>query len=176
MTSIIGWAEKFGFDFDKDGGTDGMNEKGLAAHLLYLEATGEYPKRGTEGKPGVTYMRLVRYVLDNFATVAEAIAGLQEVNILMVEITKCLGLGAHLAIEDPSGDSCIVEILQGVLKIHHSIDSLVMTNDPPYQEQLELLAGYEGFGGKAATTRIGIFRGSLCALVILPTLSFQAQG
>ncbi len=35
--SVIGWAEQFGFDFVKDGHTDGINEKGLAAHLLDLK-------------------------------------------------------------------------------------------------------------------------------------------
>ena len=42
VSSISGYVPKYGFDFVKDGGTDGINEKGLGVHLLYLEET-KYP-------------------------------------------------------------------------------------------------------------------------------------
>ena len=55
--------------------TDGMNEKGLVANLLWLVES-EYPKqRGN--KPGLAISLWAQYVLDNFATVGEAVAALE---------------------------------------------------------------------------------------------------
>ena len=51
--------------------TDGMNEKGLVANLLWL-AESEYPVWDGK-KPGLSIAAWVQYVLDNFATVSEAV-------------------------------------------------------------------------------------------------------
>jgi len=131
--SIIGYAQNYGFDFEKDGHTDGMNEKGLAAHLLYLEET-VYP--APDDRPGVSYLRWVRYVLDNFATVEEAVTGMKKIRIAPVNLSGKV-LGSHLAIEDPSGDSAIFEYIDGNLVIHHGEKYTVMTNDPAYPFHVE---------------------------------------
>lgn len=55
--------------------TDGMNEKGLVTNLLWLVES-EYPqKRGN--KPGLAISLWAQYVLDNFATVEEAVTALK---------------------------------------------------------------------------------------------------
>ncbi len=52
------------------------------------------------------------------------------------------------AIEDATGDSAIIEHVDGEMQIYHSrTDALVMTNDPPFDQQKELLAKYEPWGG-----------------------------
>lgn len=56
--------------------TDGMNEKGLVANLLWLPET-EYPVRD-KNKPGLAITAWVQYMLDNFATVEEAVAYIDE--------------------------------------------------------------------------------------------------
>jgi penicillin V acylase-like amidase (Ntn superfamily) len=53
---------------------DGMNEKGLVASLLYL-ADADYGK--ADGKPMLSISAWPQYVLDNFATVAEAVETLR---------------------------------------------------------------------------------------------------
>ena len=45
----------------------------------------------------------------------------------------------HLAIDDASGDSAIFEFLNGQLSIWHDRAYKVMTNSPPYGEQLKRL-------------------------------------
>ena len=45
----------------------------------------------------------------------------------------------HLAIEDASGDSAVIEFVKGVQKIYHGKQYHIMTNDPAYDEQLKLL-------------------------------------
>jgi choloylglycine hydrolase len=45
----------------------------------------------------------------------------------------------HLAIEDASGDSAIIEYINGKPVVHHGKEYRLMTNDPTYDEQLALL-------------------------------------
>jgi hypothetical protein len=55
--------------------TDGVNEKGLEANLLWLGES-EYPKFDGKGKPGLTIAAWAQYMLDDFETVTEAVAAL----------------------------------------------------------------------------------------------------
>ena len=142
--SIIGYAQKYGYDFAKDCHSDGINEKGLSAHLLYL---GETVYEKPNDKPGVSYFRWIRYILDNFATVEEAVEGMREVRVIPVPMTDGKLFGVHVAVEDPSGDSAIFEFIGGNLVIHHGPEHTVMTNDPPYPFHVENLKRYKDFGG-----------------------------
>lgn len=119
------------------GAVDGLNERGLGAHLLYLTATDFGPR--DVSKPGVVVSMWAQYVLDNAATVAEALELLPDVQIVMAEARGRKGT-VHLALEDASGDSAIVEYIDGQPRIHHGRDYRIMTNDPAYDEQLALLA------------------------------------
>ena len=62
---------------------------------------------------------------------------------------RCAGqeLGCHLALEDASGDSAIVEPDGGRLRIHRSSEYQVVANDPPFAEQRANLCRYRPFGG-----------------------------
>ena len=142
ITSIYPYAKKYGYDIN-DGATDGINEKGLSAHLLYLEKT-QYSQPNAQ--PSVSYLRWVRYILDNFATVDEAVNAMKNVRIDGVKLGKSV-IGTHLVIEDISGDNAIFEVLDGELKVHHGKQYNVMTNDPPYDWQIINLSQYTGFGG-----------------------------
>lgn len=125
---------------------DGMNEKGLVANLLYL-AESEYPA-ATDTRPAVTICAWAQYVLDRFATVAEAVAELRKETCRVVAITAPNGRPGlvHLAISDPSGDSAIFEYVGGKLRIHHSRDYQVMTNSPLFDEQIALNRYWQEIG------------------------------
>lgn len=118
------------------GSFDGLNERGLGMHLLYLTATDFGPR--DPGKPAVHAGLWGQYVLDNAATVAEALKLLDDVQIVMAE-ARGRKATVHLAIEDASGDSAIVEFIGGKPVIHHGRDYRIMTNDPTYDQQLALL-------------------------------------
>ncbi len=125
------------------GTADGLNEKGLTAHLLYLKSTDYGPRDAA--KPGLQAGLWAQYVLDNAATVSEALALLEKVQVILVEArgTKAT---VHVALEDADGDSAILEYVGGKPVIHHGRDYKVMTNDPPYDQQLELLKKYDFTG------------------------------
>lgn len=129
------------------GSTDGMNERGLAANLLYL-AESEYPK-ADPARPDLSISAWVQYVLDSFSTVAEAVTALraEPFNILAPTLPNGTPAALHLSISDSSGDSAIFEYVRGKLVIHHGKQYAVMTNSPIYSEQLALNAYWKGIGG-----------------------------
>ncbi len=131
-----------------EGGTaDGMNEKGLAANLLYL-AESEYPA-AADKRPAVVLTAWTQYVLDNFATVAEAVAELKRETFRVVPVEAPNGAKgtAHLSISDPTGDSAVFEYLKGKLVIHHGKQYQVMTNSPTFDKQLAINEYWKDFDG-----------------------------
>jgi choloylglycine hydrolase len=125
----------------------GINEKGLVANLLYL-AESDYGK-AVAGRPNMSIGGWAQYVLDSHATVAEAVADLEREPFTIVAPVLPNGDPAvgHLAISDPTGDSAIFEYLGGRLMIYRSRDHRVMTNSPPFDQQLALNAYWQGIGG-----------------------------
>lgn len=118
------------------GTADGMNERGLAAHLLYLEDT-DFGPRDVE-LPGLQAALWPQYLLDQAATVEEALALLEDVQIVMMEAYGHQAT-VHLVLEDAGSDSAIVEYRSGKRGVHHGRDNVILTNEPPYEEQLRLL-------------------------------------
>ncbi|WP_313252862.1 linear amide C-N hydrolase [Stenotrophomonas sp.] len=128
--------------------TDGMNEAGLVANLLWL-AESEYPER-TTGKPGLSIAAWTQYVLDNFGSVDEAVKALSREPFLLVSDSppgEQRMATLHLSISDASGDSAIIEYIKGKQVIHHSRDYQVMTNSPIFEEQLALESYWRQIGG-----------------------------
>ena len=128
--------------------TDGMNEKGLVANLLWLPET-EYPVRD-KNKRGLAITAWVQYMLDNFATVEEAVAYIDEdtfqvVSDMMPDGSRLATL--HLSISDATGDCAIFEYIGGKLTVYHSKEYKVMTNSPTYNKQLALSEYWKSIGG-----------------------------
>ncbi|MGI9161721.1 MAG: linear amide C-N hydrolase [Mycobacterium sp.] len=119
------------------GTVDGLNEKGLTVHGLYL-AVADFGARD-QSKPAVSATLWLQYLLDQAGTVAEALALLEKVEILKVT-AHGHDSNLHLAMEDVGGDSAIVEYVNGRRVVHHGRQYTLMTNDPTYDEQLALLA------------------------------------
>ncbi|EDL59684.1 linear amide C-N hydrolase [Gimesia maris] len=131
-----------------EGGTaDGMNEAGLVANLLYLVES-EYPA-DDDPRPAIVISAWAQYVLDQFATVEEAVSELRKETFRMVTVVAPNGAAGtvHLSLSDPSGDSAIFEYIGGELKIHHGRQHQVMTNSPVFDEQIALNKYWQQIGG-----------------------------
>ncbi len=128
--------------------TDGMNEVGLCANLLWLSES-VYPAwDGTSHALSVSVW--AQYLLDNCATVAEAVAEMSSGRFIVVSDMMPDGsrpATLHLSVSDASGDNAIFEYVGGKLQIHHSRDYVVMTNSPLYDSQLALNAYWQQIGG-----------------------------
>lgn len=127
----------------KDFITDGLNEKGFAVHALALRAT-QYEQRND--RPGIHYGEWLQYLLDTCQTVEEALIAHNNFQVVPIDLNGFVW-PLHLMMEDSTGDSAIIEFVEGQLNIHHSFYYQVGTNDPPYNEHLKNLSNYEGFGG-----------------------------
>ena len=145
------WTSKFGsviasgYDIST---TDGMNEKGLVVNLLWL-AESQYPKFD-RSKPGLALSLWAQYVLDNFATVNEAVDVLEK-EPFVVATAQVPGedklANLHMSVSDASGDSAVVEYVNGKQVIHHGRQYQVMTNSPTYDQQLALVSYWREIGG-----------------------------
>lgn len=147
----VTWKSKYGsliasgYDIST---TDGMNEKGLVANVLWL-AESVYPKWDQQTE-GLSIAAWAQYVLDNFATVAEAVNDLADEHITVITANvpgqeRLTTL--HLSLSDASGDNAIFEYIDGKLVIHHDSSYNVMTNSPIFEKQLALNEYWAEIGG-----------------------------
>ena len=128
---------------------DGMNEKGLVGNVLYFVES-DYGSQQRHNQKKLSIGAWLQYVLDNFATVPEAVSALQADSINLVAPTLPSGEAAngHLAISDAANGSAILEYISGKLVIYHGPQYKVMTNSPSYDQQLALTAYWQGVGGQ----------------------------
>jgi choloylglycine hydrolase len=141
-TSTYGSMIVSGYDFAT---VDGMNEAGLVANMLWLVAS-EYPEDdGTTPKMSLSIW--AQYFLDSYGSVAEAVADLENnpFNVVTADVPDQPGRLAkvHLSLSDATGDSAILEWLDGSLVIHHGPEYRTMTNDPPYDQQRALVSYWQ---------------------------------
>ena len=128
---------------------DGMNEKGLVANMLYLAESVYPPESPNDTRPTLSIGGWAQYMLDNYATTAEAVEGMRKEEFRVVTATSPTGQAGtvHLSISDASGDSAIFEYIDGKLVIHHGKQYQIMTNSPTYDQQLNLVKYWEDIGG-----------------------------
>lgn len=119
------------------GTVDGFNEAGLAIHALYLSSTDVGPR--DPARPGLQMGLWAQYMLDQAATVSEALALVDTFQPVMVQ-AQGREATIHFAADDASGDSAIIEFAGGQPVVHHDRQYTIMANDPIYDEQLALLA------------------------------------
>lgn len=157
----ITWTSKYGsiITSSYDIATiDGINNEGLVANLLFLVDT-DYGEIGP-GDKTLSIGGWGQYVLDNYATVKEAVTALEQEPFHIVTATigdlNTLRPGSiagpvaenetfakqkfslHMALSDTGGDSAIIEYIDGKPLIHHGREFNVLTNDPTFDEQLAL--------------------------------------
>lgn len=151
-SNTLRWTSKYGsvitsgYDIST---TDGVNEAGLNANLLWLVES-QYPAFDASSKPGLTIAAWAQYVLDNFATVAQAVKALEQQPFTIVSDNvpgENRLTTLHLSMSDASGDSAIVEYIGGKQVIHHSREYQVMTNSPTFDQQLALNTYWQQIGG-----------------------------
>lgn len=152
--NTVKWASKYGSVSTSSWDiavSDGMNEKGLVANMLWLVSS-KYPEFSKDegDKKGLAVSLWAQYALDNFASVAEAVENFRKEEFVVVtdfipgtdKFTT-----VHLSLSDASGDNAILEYIGGKLVIHHDSSYTVMTNDPVFEEQLAINEYWKGVPG-----------------------------
>ncbi|QIA65117.1 linear amide C-N hydrolase [Vibrio astriarenae] len=130
------WTSKYasiGMTLYGVGIVDGFNEVGFSANGLFLdeESTGNLEGEAAQISNAV----FVAYLLDSFATVEEALENIHDIEIQRFEHNGH-SMRGHYSIQDKSGDSAILEFLDGEWKVYHGKQYDVMTNSPTFEEHL----------------------------------------
>jgi choloylglycine hydrolase len=152
--NTVSWVSKYGslivsaYDI---GTAEGMNEKGLVVNELALVES-NYGKPAA-GSKVISLSTWPQYVLDNFSTVADAVADLRKENFRVQTVVLGTGRPAnmHLVISDATGDSAVFEYVDGKLVIHHGKQYRVVTNSPTYDRQLAIMEYWKDAGGISKT-------------------------
>lgn len=148
--NTVTWTSKYGsvvtagYDI---GVCDGMNEKGLVANLLFLTESSYH--RPNDSRPVMGLSIWTQYVLDNFATVDEAVneLSLETFRIDDPDLPNGAKSTLHLSISDATGNSAIFEYINGNLIIHEGRECQIMANSPTYDKQLTLNDYWKEIGG-----------------------------
>ncbi|CAK4103669.1 unnamed protein product [Aphanomyces euteiches] len=164
------WRTKYGFvalnSFGYNVAADGLNEKGLSAATLFLPGS-QYPTPdATDAKTRPMVTSLVTYILGNYANVEEVKAGLLH-DIQVVEGDPGVQVIAdqqaavhedsyplHFPVHDAAGKSIVVEFLNGTVNVYDN-PAGVLTNEPPFLEQLALVAAHDKAHGTLDKTFLG---------------------
>lgn len=143
-TSKYGSVVAVGYDL---GTSEGMNEKGLVCNLLYLPGT--VYERQNDTRLIMSSSLWAQYVLDNFATTSEAVQDLKK-DVFRIDAPTMPGGASttiHMAISDTTGNSAIIEYIDGELSVMEGHEYQVLTNAPPYAQQLAVNEYWQTVGG-----------------------------
>ncbi len=126
---------------------DGMNEAGLVVNLLW-EVEASYPEDDGE-TPLISLSVFPQYLLDRYATVAEAVEDLRTTPLLVAGGEVPVGppgraATVHVSMSDATGDSAIIEFVDGEMVIWHDRSYQIMTNEPTFDRQLAVLEYWDG--------------------------------
>ncbi len=130
------------------GTADGINTAGLSVNVLYL--SGSDYGQPDPNKKSLTLFSWAQFLLDNYATVKEAVAdfGSGKYNVLAVPDIDGQKMHLHVSITDAAGDNAVFEYLDGKLTVHHGKQYNVMTNEPSFDQQLAINEYWKRTDGK----------------------------
>jgi len=143
------WAGKFGFvsmtAYGQNYGPDGLNEAGLYVGMYYLPGFAEYAEYDPAQKAkSLSVGDFMQWMLSNFKTVAEVRANLDKIRVINVKDERFGGaaLPFHWKIGDASGQSIVIELVNGgQMKVYDAFLG-VITNSPTYDWHLTNLRNY----------------------------------
>jgi penicillin V acylase-like amidase (Ntn superfamily) len=136
----VSWVSRYGSVtftcYGRDFIDGGMNEAGLMVDEASLTAV--YPP--DDGRPGVSCTQWMQYQLDNFATVDEVLAHLDDL--------RPDGEGWHYLIADSSGHCAVIEYLTGEALVHAGPDvGVCAATNTTHKQALSHMPLDRAFGG-----------------------------
>lgn len=153
-TDGLKWTSKYGFvgmnAFGLKTVDEGLNEAGLSYGCLSLDCSTYASVPNGKNNKALAHMDLGMWILGSFSSVDEVKAHIKDV-IVWGQKVQALGQvpGLHFAIHDKNGNNLVIEFIDGQVEMHDN-EMGVLTNDPPYQQQLENLAKYNNITAQPA--------------------------
>lgn len=149
---MLRWTSKYGsvVSVGYDGGiTEGMNNQGLIMNCLFCKTAIYREAKADEDVPVVSLSMIVAYFLDNFETVDEVDTWLKANDFAIAGETFDGGTVSllHFGITDRTGETLLMEYVDGRLTTHRGRDLLVLTNDPNYTDMMAINKYWTNIGG-----------------------------
>ena len=123
---------------------EGQNEAGLAISGNFLPGFTEYQTVTPQDKKYVSVINFGGFILGMFGSVKEARAEIPQFKV-WYDPSEVKGIPTppwiHYVLTDRSGDSIVVEFVQGQMRIHDNIAG-VLTNAPTYDWHLNNVRNY----------------------------------
>lgn len=130
---------------------DGVNEKGLAMAGLNFVGNACYQK-AVAGKDNIAQFEFIPWVLGQCTSLQEARKLLEKINLTDTPFSTALPASQlHWMIADREG-AIVVEAMAEGLHIHENPVG-VMTNNPPFRQQLQRLSDYQQLSPKEPENR-----------------------
>lgn len=131
------WTSRYGSvtfnQFGRDSPAGGLNERGLVVEVMELPEA-KYP--AIDSRPQLRALEWIQYLLDNHASVEEAVAGAKRVRIGTLA-------PVHVLLADRSGDAAAIEFLGGrmVVRRGDTLPDRVLANSP-YEDSRDYAADH----------------------------------
>jgi len=123
---------------------EGMNERGFTVSVQTLQQS-VYENYTTPAPQPVPFDQVAAYLLERCASVADVAAALRAVAVVDAPLFAAAFGRVHWSVADATGNSAVVEYLNGRLSIHDNSRIGVMTNDPHYEWHLHNLNRYAAY-------------------------------
>lgn len=130
---------------------DGMNEKGLCMAGLNFVGNAVY-REPVVGKDNIAHFEIIPWILSQCATVREARKLLKRINVISEAFHKDLPPAQlHWMIADREETLVVESVQEGVMVYDNPVG--VMTNNPPFPQQLFNLNNFMSLSPKAPSNR-----------------------
>lgn len=150
-TQLATWKNKYGYlgraAFNGEKIMDGMNTEGLSLAVLYLPGT-KYPSFDPKNqKPVLAIYDIGAFILSQAKTVPEALELVRSHQLVQSALKEKEGvfikdLPIHFVIRDVTGESAVVEFIDGQTKIYDKAGD-ILTNAPSLDWQLKNASYYD---------------------------------
>ncbi|MBQ8508599.1 MAG: choloylglycine hydrolase [Clostridia bacterium] len=134
---------------------DAVNERGLAMAGLHFPGNAVYTMPERASRPVIAPFELIPWILGQTSTVAEAYRLLGRLQVCQLDFSPNLPTTPlHWLLADRE-QSLVVEPLADGLHIHDN-PAGVLTNNPPFDEQLRRLTDFAGLTADPPADRMGL--------------------
>ena len=122
---------------------DGINEKGLAAGMLFFPGLAEFQDvAAADAANSIASYEIVTYILTQFATIQEVKDGMPKIKVnRSPQAAFKMAVPVHVTVHDAAGNSLVVEYVGGALQLTDNPTS-VLTNAPEISWHLGNLAQF----------------------------------
>lgn len=158
---------------------DAVNEKGLGMAGLNFVGNADY-KKPANGKENVAQFEFIPWILSRCATVREAKECIEKINLTDTPFSENLPVAQlHWLIADRNGAVTVESVKEGIRVYDNPVG--VLTNNPPFDEQLFSLNNYMHLSPKspkntfASGLRLKTYSRGMGALGLPGDLSSQSR-